>query len=136
MHTRVLTQRGASQTSTIKGQSHTVFNRATFSKDTAFDGARFSGEHTDFGAATFSGEHTDFGRARFSGEHTDFGEATFSGECTDFGRAIFSGKLAWFENPQAWNNVTFDWDEKPAHMLPECIRPRDWPPTQLLPEDE
>ena len=112
MHTRVLTQRGASQTSTIKGQSHTVFNRATFSKDTAFDGARFSGERTFFGAARFSGE------------------------CTDFGRAIFSGKLAWFENPQAWNNVTFDWDEKPAHMLPECIRPRDWPPTQLLPEDE
>jgi uncharacterized protein YjbI with pentapeptide repeats len=126
----------------------TVFNRATFSKDTAFDGARFSGEHTDFGAATFSGKHTDFGAATFSGEHTDFGAARFSGERTffgaarfsgertDFGRAIFSGKLAWFENPQAWNNVTFDWDEKPAHMLPECIRPRDWPPTQLLLEDE
>jgi hypothetical protein len=73
VHTRVLTQRGASQTSTIKGQSHTVFNRATFSKDTAFDGARFSGEHTDFGRATFSGEHTDFGGARFSGKHTFFG---------------------------------------------------------------
>jgi uncharacterized protein YjbI with pentapeptide repeats len=128
---------------------HTDFGAATFSgKHTDFGAATFSGEHTDFGAATFSGKHTDFGAATFSGEHTDFGAATFSGERTffgaarfsgertDFGRAIFSGKLAWFENPQAWNNVTFDWDEKPAHMLPECIRPRDWPPTQLLLEDE
>ena len=73
MHTRVLTQRGASQTSTIKGQSHTVFNRATFSKDTDFGWATFSGEHTDFGWATFSGEHTNFGGARFSGKHTFFG---------------------------------------------------------------
>jgi hypothetical protein len=68
------------------------------------------------------------------GRDRDFGGARFSGKHTDFGEAIFSGKLAWFENPQAWNNVTFDWDEKPAHMLPECIRPRDWPPTQLLPD--
>ena len=95
----------------------------------------FSGEHTDFGEATFSGGHTDFsGGQRIQRRAHRLRRAMFSGEHTDFGRAIFSGKLAWFENPQAWNNVTFDWDEKPAHMLPECIRPRDWPPTQLLPK--
>jgi len=39
--------------------------------------------------------------------------------------------------PQAWANVAFDWDDRlsapngeyiPAAVMPECIRPREWPP--------
>ncbi len=108
----------------------TSFGEATFSGErTNFRLARFSGERTSFGGATFSGEYTSFRRARFSAEETSFGWATFSGKRTDFDMAMFHGERASFENPHAWNNVTFDWDEKPAHMMPECVQPRDWPPT-------
>ena len=112
---------------------------------TSFFNAAFSGDTTFFGEATFSGEQQvrrrqvqrrapTSARARFSGDRTYFGGATFSGDSTDFVAATFSGKFASFENPRAWNNVTFDWDEELTNM-PECIRPRDWPP-MIVPEDE
>ena len=82
--------------------------------------------------STFS--YSNFGKARFSGDSAYFGGATFSGDSIDFVAATFSGKFASFENPRAWNNVTFDWDEELTNM-PECMRPRDWPP-MIVPEDE
>jgi hypothetical protein len=96
--------------------------------------AENSWSHHDFDFTAVLFENVNFDRTMFSGEYTYFGGATFSGEYTSFGGATFSGERASFEYPHAWNNVTFDWDEKPAHMIPECVRPRDWPPTGCAPK--
>jgi hypothetical protein len=116
-------------------RGYTSFDRATFSgADTDFILAGFSGFRTSFDGATFSGERTSFGVAGFSRGYTSFDRATFSGADTSFAGARFEGGRASFDFPRAWNNVKFDWDESPADM-PECVGPRDWPPT-VVPEEE
>jgi hypothetical protein len=116
---------------------HTDFVRATFSEHTSFREATFSGKRTSFTEARFTGEDTSFNGAAFSDGRTSFIGAAFSGGRTSFIGATFSGESISFESPQAWNNVTFEWDQRAENLeehvteravQPECVLPREWPP--------
>jgi uncharacterized protein YjbI with pentapeptide repeats len=72
------------------------FHEATFSGETDFSNAKFSGERTSFHRAKFSGERTSFRRAKFSGEGISFSQAQFSSAVTDFSLARFSGRWTSF----------------------------------------
>jgi uncharacterized protein YjbI with pentapeptide repeats len=116
-----------------------LFVRAQFSGEyVTFAKSVFSAEHVSFDKSAFSGKQVTFVGAQFSGKNTYFVETQFSGESTSFVGAQFSGENVSFESPQAWTNVSFDWDRPlgadnseantGAAVMPECIQPRKWPP--------
>lgn len=141
-------------TDTTFDADYALFNAATFSgglitfndaifigTNTFFDRVSIQADWMMFNKTTFAADTTSFQGAVFDGIRTTFSEATFSGDLVSFEDCTFSPlrqvsfdrvsvsdetKLL-FNNPRAWGDVAFDWDDRPDNK-PGNIYPSPWPP--------
>ncbi|MYR08948.1 hypothetical protein GTV32_22705 [Gordonia sp. SID5947] len=127
----------------------TSFMRAGFDgKNTSFRGAQFLGTSLIFDEAKFLADTTSFIEAAFGSSSTSFRAASFSGLGATFRQAKFASDttifafvnfetthLCEFDDPGAWKNMVFDWDED-LSKKPDRVVPAEWPPRVSRPNDE
>lgn len=112
----------------------TMFEKAQFAGPYLyFAGSQFHGDLTSFRGAQFRSAETIFGATKFNSFETTFAKAGFRSENTEFRAAKFNGESTSFENPTAWRNVKFPWDDRPDRK-PASVLPDEWPPQVVEPQ--